>query len=157
MLSREAVAAAMALAGVRSGAHVLDLSPDAGLTRAARAMAGSGGRVDAAGAEPAAAPPVRYGYAIGIWSDRTAEDVVRAVEQALPALAPYARITIGSSGSLVALVDRLRSAGWTVLHGTSVADVAGLGVAATPGPSTPGPSTPDGARDLALVAARAPQ
>jgi hypothetical protein len=151
MLSREAVAAAMALAGVRSGAHVLDLSPDAGLTRAARAMAGATGRVDEAGTEVEAALPVRYGYAIGIWSDRSAEDVLRAVEEALPALAPYARITIGSSGSLVALVDRLRLAGWTVLHGTAIPDDArsnGKAAATVP---------PERTRDLALVAARAPQ
>jgi hypothetical protein len=152
MLSREAVAAAMALAGVRSGAHVLDLSPDAGLTRAARAMAGSSGRVDEAGTEHEAAPPVRYGYAIGIWRDRSAEHVLQAVEDALPALAPYARITLGSSGSLVALVDRLRLAGWTVLHGTTIPDNGGRydgKATATKAAEHP--------RDLALVAARAPQ
>jgi hypothetical protein len=152
MLSREAVAAAMALAGVRSGAHVLDLSPDAGLTRAARAMAGATGRVDEAGVELEAVPPVRYGYAIGIWRDQPAEHVLRTVEEALPALAPYARITLGSSGSLVALVDRLRLAGWTVLHGTTIPDH---------GDRTEGAAgardASDRPRDLAIVAARAPQ
>jgi hypothetical protein len=153
MLSREAVAAAMALAGVRSGAHVLDLTPAAGLTRAARAAAGAAGRVDEAGTEPESVPPVRYGYAIGVWSDRPAEDVLQSVEEALPALAPYARITIGSSGSLVALVDRLRLAGWTVLHGTSVAYDG-----ARPNGAPTRKSVPiDRSRDLALVAARAPQ
>lgn len=121
MLTREAVAAALALAGIRSGAHVLDLAPDAGLTRAARAMAGAGGRVDVAD-EPAPAPPVRYGYAIGVWSDRSAPEVVADVGGALPELAQYARVTVGSAGSLSALVDRLRSSGWTVLHATTVPD-----------------------------------
>lgn len=121
MLTREAVAAALALAGIRSGAHVLDLAPDAGLTRAARAMAGTGGRVDVVD-EPVDAPPVRYGYAIGVWSDRPAPDVVADVGEALPELAQYARVTVGSAGSLSALVDRLRSSGWTVLHATTVAD-----------------------------------
>jgi hypothetical protein len=147
MLSREAVAAALALAGVRSGANVLDLTPRAGLTRAARAAAGASGRVDPSGPRIGpAGPPVRYGYAIGIWSDHDADSVVRAAEAARTVLAPYARVTLGSAGSLVALVDRLRSDGWTVLHGTSVPDAD--------------TDTPRGAgkrSDLALVAARAPQ
>jgi hypothetical protein len=121
MLTREAVAAALALAGIRTGAHVLDLAPDAGLTRAARAMAGSGGRVDTV-EEPVGVPPVRYGYAIGVWSDRPASEVVHDVAGALPELAQYARVTVGSSGSLSTLVDRLRSGGWTVLHATTVPD-----------------------------------
>jgi hypothetical protein len=121
MLTREAVAAALALAGIRTGAHVLDLAPDAGLTRAARAMAGSNGRVDAVDAE-VTGPAVRYGYAMGVWSDRPATIVVDEASAALPAMAPYARVILGSEGSLVALVDELRTAGWTVLHGTTVPD-----------------------------------
>jgi hypothetical protein len=121
MLTREAVAAALALAGIRNGAHVLDLAPDAGLTRAARAMAGSGGRVDSI-AEPATTPQVRYGYALAVWADRTADTVVGDAAAALPELAPFARVTLGSRGSLAALVDHLRSGGWTVLHATTVPD-----------------------------------
>lgn len=141
MLTREAIAAALALAGIRTGAHVLDLAPDAGLTRAARAMAGSGGRVDAADEEEPT-PPVRYGYALAIWSDRPAAAVVDEAVTALPTLAPYARVTLGSAGSLAALVDELRAGGWTVLHGTTV--------------STADPALGRGA-DLALAVARRPE
>ena len=121
MLTREAVAAALALAGIRTGAHVLDLAPGAGLTRAARAMAGTNGRVDAADTDEAE-PPVRYGYALAIRADQPATAVVDEAVAALPALAPYARVTLGSAGSLVTLVDQLRAGGWTVLHGTTVPD-----------------------------------
>lgn len=121
MLTREAVAAALALAGIRTGAHVLDLAPEAGLTRAARAMAGSSGRVDEVDQE-SPAPAVRYGYAIGIWPGRPAASVVGDADTTRRALAPYARVTLGSEGSLAALVGELRGSGWTVLHGTTVAD-----------------------------------
>jgi hypothetical protein len=141
MLTREAVAAALALAGIRTGAHVLDLAPGAGLTRAARAMAGAGGRVDSV-AEAPNGPEVRYGYAIGVWADRSATTVVQDAESARPSLAPYARVTLGSEGSLAALVDRLRVSGWTVLHGTTV----------------PVPDQALGrSADLALVVARVPE
>jgi hypothetical protein len=120
MLTREAVAAALALAGIRTGANVLDLAPAAGLTKAARAMAGAAGRVDAF--DPAAEPTVRYGYAIGVWADRPARRVVADVASHRPKLAPYARVMVGSVGSLSSLVDELRSIGWTVLHGTTVPD-----------------------------------
>jgi hypothetical protein len=139
MLTREAVAAALALAGIRTGAHVLDLAPGAGITRAARAMAGAGGRVDSVEDEPHGSA-VRYGYAIGVWSDRSATTVLHDVEAARPSLAPFARVTMGSEGSLGSLVDQLRAGGWTVLHGTTVPD-----------------ADPDrAARTLALVVARAP-
>ena len=140
MLTREAVAAALALAGIRSGATVLDLAPGAGLTKAARAMAGDGGRVDALDPK-ATRPPVRYGYAIGVWADRTARTVVEDAESCRPSLAPFARVTLGSIGSLTALVDELRSTGWTVLHGTTVPDAD---------PSVGRPA------ELALAVARAP-
>jgi hypothetical protein len=143
MLSREAVAAALALAGVRSGAHVLDLAPAAGLSRAALAAAGATGRVDPVGTDEDLPQQIRrYGYAIGVWSDRSADAVVGTAERSLGYLAPHARITLGSAGPLVGLVDRLRSRGWTVLHATSV----------------PGGDASAGYRsDLALVAARPPR
>ncbi|HSP36227.1 MAG TPA: hypothetical protein VLR26_00555 [Frankiaceae bacterium] len=142
MLTQEAVAAALALAGIRTGAHVLDLAPGAGLTRAARAMAGVGGRVYSADEEEPQGPAVRYGYAIAVWTDRSAVTVVEDVESARTSLAPYARVTMGSGGSLAALVDELRAFGWTVLHGTTVSD-------AELDRSPP--------RNLALVVARAPE
>jgi hypothetical protein len=171
MLTREAVAAALALAGIRTGANVLDLAPAAGLTKAARAMAGEAGRVDALGRtalhaaaldpaapnpaaldptalDPAAldptapAPRLRYGYAIGVWTDRPARTVVEDAESHRPNLAPFARVTLGSIGSLTTLVDELRSIGWTVLHGTTVPD-------ADPAVGRPA--------DLALAVARLPE
>jgi hypothetical protein len=139
MLSREAVAAALALAGVRSGAHVLDLAPDAGLTAAARAAAGVSGRVDAASDQPL---PGTYGHALAVWPNDTPEQVVESAESARSQLAPQARVTVGSSGSLADLVDRLRLRGWTVLHGTTVVNA----------------STSRASRaDLALAVARAPR
>lgn len=140
MLTREAVAATFALAGIRSGAHVLDLAPAAGLARAARAAAGPQGRVDGPDdASRAERPAVRYGYAVGIWPARSPEDVVTEAQSSLARLAPYARVTVGSSGSLAALIDELRANGWTVLHGTTVS---------SPSDSTSG--------ELALAVARVP-
>src|SRR3954452_23027321 len=119
MLSREAVAAALALAGVRSGACVLDLAPAAGLTRAARAAAGENGRVDGGDVPPdPLLPEVRYSYGLAVWPDEPADRVVEHAESASDRFTPYARVTLGSAGSLVHLVDRLRERGWTVLHGT---------------------------------------
>lgn len=146
MLTREAVAAAFALAGIRSGAHVLDLAPASGLGRAARAAAGPAGRVDGVGDAFGARPPVRYGYAIGVWPARDPEDVVVAARSSLASLAPYARVTLGSSGSLAALVDGLRADGWTVLHGTTVASAS----------ASASTSDRTGTGDLALAVARVP-
>jgi hypothetical protein len=151
MLTREAVAAALALAGIRTGANVLDLAPAAGLTKAARAMAGDAGRVDELDATPldptpldppAAASRLRYGYAIGVWADRPARTVVKDAESHRLNLAPFARVTLGSIGSLTTLVDELRGIGWTVLHGTTVPDAD--------------PAVGRGA-ELALAVARVPE
>jgi hypothetical protein len=120
MLSREAVAAALALAGVRSGALVLDLAPAAGLTRAAQAAAGESGRVDQAGPPRQAA--TRYGYGMAVWADRTADSVVSEAERSQASFAPFARVLFGSSGSLPDLIDRLVHGGWSVLHGSTVPD-----------------------------------
>jgi hypothetical protein len=123
MLSREAVAVTLALAGVRSGAQVLDLAPAAGLTRAARAAAGPTGRVVSAGESiDPAIPAPRYGHAIGVWPGQSADSVLDSAEQARPALASSARVTLGTAGSLVALSSGLREAGWTIVHGTTVAE-----------------------------------
>jgi predicted methyltransferase len=137
MLSREAVAATLALAGVRSGAQVLDLAPDAGLTRAARAAAGASGRVD--GALPA--PGVGYGHLLAVRPTACAEEVIAQVEQVRPCLVPAARVVLGSRGPLSPLADTLRAGGWAVLHASVV-----------PAADAPEPGQPD----LALVVVRAP-
>jgi hypothetical protein len=136
MLPREAVAAALALAGIRTGARVLDLAPDAGLTRAARAMTGPAGRVDTRKG------PGGYEYLLAVRPDLAADEVIEEVSAMTGELRPSARVVLGSTDSLVALVDRLRRTGWTVLHGTTVPQAATSGA---------------GARTaLALAAARPP-
>ena len=45
-----------------------------------------------------------------------------AAEQARPALAPGARVTLGTAGTLIALSSGLRDAGWVVVHGTTVVE-----------------------------------
>lgn len=137
MLSREAVAVVLALAGVRSGALALDLAPDAGLTRAARAAAGATGRVDC----DLPAPGAEYGHLLAVWPTACAEEVIARVEQVRPYLAPQARVVLGSRGPLPPLADGLRAGGWAVLHVTSV-------------PATE--SAEPGQPDLALVVVRAP-
>jgi hypothetical protein len=118
VLTREAVAAALALAGIRHGAAVLDLTPAAGLTRAALAMAGPAGSVDH--------PPVpsevrsRYAYVLGVWSDRDGVAAIAEARRQLRGAAPGARVVVGSIGALPVLLDGMRAAGWTVLHATAV-------------------------------------
>lgn len=118
VLTREATAAALALAGIRHGAAVLDLTPAAGLTRAARAMAGPAGSVDH--------PPVptevrqRYHYVLGVWSDRDGAAAIAEARRQLRGAAPGARVVLGSEGALSVLVNEMRAAGWTVLHATVV-------------------------------------
>jgi predicted methyltransferase len=124
MLPREAVAAALALAGIRTGARVLDLAPGAGLTRAARAMTGPGGRVDTENR------PGGYDYLLAVRPDLAADEVVDEAAAASGELLPSARVVVGSTDSLVALVDRLRGIGWTVLHGTTVPQAATSGAGA---------------------------
>jgi hypothetical protein len=139
VLTREAVAAALALAGIRHGAAVLDLTPAAGLTRAAQAMAGPAGSVDH--------PPVpsavryRYDYVLGVWSDRDGTAAVTEARRHLRGTAPGARVVVGSDGALPALVEGMQAAGWTVLHTTAVDD---------------GATTGDGAASLAFAVARLP-
>ncbi len=120
VLSREGVATALALAGIRHGAAVLDLTPAAGLTRAAQAMAGPAGSVDH--------PPVpsavryRYDYVLGVWSDRDGTAAVAEARRHLRGTAPGARVVVGSDGDLPALVEGMQAAGWTVLHTAALDD-----------------------------------
>src|SRR4051794_32838509 len=133
MLSREAVAAALALAGIRTGAHVLDLGPAAGLSRAARAAADPG-RVDVAGPPGTPEPPGTpggYSHALAVFTGPAADDVLAAAEAARPYLAPHARVLFGSGGELSDLVDALYSRDWRVLHTTTVPG----GSRSTAGPS----------------------
>jgi hypothetical protein len=130
VLTREAVAAALALAGIRHGAAVLDLTPEAGLTRAARAMTGPAGSVDH--------PPVptsvryRYDYVLGVWSDRDGTAATTEARRQLRGTAPGARVVLGSVGALPVLVDEMRAAGWTVLHATAVDEGTSTGNGRTP-------------------------
>lgn len=139
MLTREAVAAALALAGIRSGAVVLDLTPEAGLTRAARAMAGPAGTIEHS--PVASDTPYRFDYVLGVWADRDGGTATSEAQRQLAGVAPGARVILGSHGAPDDLVDAMRAAGWTVLHTTAVPD---------------GAATVTGSGPLALAVARLP-
>jgi hypothetical protein len=106
----------LALAGVRSGANVLDLVPAAGLGRAARAAAGAAGRVD----EQRPTPSVAYAYVFAVSPERSAAEVVAELSAVRSTFAPWARATVGCRGPAPVLLARLEAAGWSVLHVATV-------------------------------------
>lgn len=109
-------AVALALAGVRTGAHVLDLTPAGGLGPALSAGVGPTGRVTDA---VTATAPDRSGAGYALLVDQAADPAaaLKRLEAARPALAPGARVTLCCAGNGSALLLALaHTPGWSLVH-----------------------------------------
>lgn len=126
VLSAPLAATALALAGVRSGASVLDLAPASGLGPALRAGAGPTGTVtEAAEAlDPALGGP---DHAVLVSTTATPEAVLARLAAVRPPLTRATRVTLGCAGDRPWMLQVLsRASGWALVHLEVVAAAAGV-------------------------------
>ncbi len=122
-------ATALALAGVRTGASVLDLAPASGLGAALRAGAGPTGTVTetAEALDPALGGP---DHAVLVSTTATPDAVLARLVAVRPPLTRATRVTLGCAGDRSSMLQVLsRASGWALVHLEVVAAAPGVGAA----------------------------
>lgn len=140
VLPRPLVAVAVALAGIRTGARVLDLTPSSGLGPVLLAGAGPSGRVTpiadcpadtgrGGGDEPEASAGAdasgdRAGHALLVDPATSPQAALDRLEQVRNRLCPDARVTICCAGDRAGLLRAVGAVGgWRLVH---VEEAAGI-------------------------------